>query len=88
MAERLVVITLKAVSNDDSLKSKEEIKTSPLKAAPKLARSAVHSAWGQSMAQLFLSTMVPAPTAEMTRMKEQACAGNTETLAKCPSPPS
>lgn len=44
----------------NSLKSKEEIKTSPLKAVPKLARSAVHSCVGStawcscSWAPLFL----------------------------------
>lgn len=59
MEERLVVITLKAVRNDDKQSEiKEEIKTSPLKAVPKLARSAVHSCVGSSnMVQLFLTPL-------------------------------
>ena len=44
MEERLAVITPKAVRNDDKQSEiKGKIKTSPLKAVPKLARSAVHS---------------------------------------------
>lgn len=84
MEERLVVITLKAVRNDDKQSEiKGRDKNKPLKSSPQISKISSPQLRGvNSMVQLFLSTMVPAPIAEMTRMKEQACAGNTETLAK------
>lgn len=84
MEERLVVITLKAVRNDDKQSEiKGRDKNKPLKSSPQISKISSPQLCGvNSMVQLFLSTIVPAPTAETTRMKKQACAGNTETLAK------
>ena len=84
MEERLVVITLKAVRNDDKQSEiKGRDKNKPLKSSPQISKIRSPQLRGvNSMVQLFLSPMVPAPIAETTRMKEQACAGNTETLAK------
>lgn len=84
MEERLVVITLKAVRNDDKQSEiKGRDKNKRLKSSPQISKISSPQLRGvNSMVQLFLSTMVPAPIAETTWMKEQACAGNTETLAK------
>ena len=90
MEERLAVITPKAVRNDDKQSEiKGRDKNKPLKSSPQISKISSPQPRGiKSTVQLFLSTMVPAPTAEKTRVKEQVCAGNTETLAKCLSPPS
>lgn len=90
MEERLAVITPKAVRNDDKQSEiKGRDKNKPLKSSPQISKISSPQPRGiKSTVQLFLSTMVPAPTAEKTHVKEQACAGNTETLAKCLSPPS